>query len=156
MRVVLATLAVGLAVFGLALLIGRQGSQPGANAAGPDLLRRDKGEGGVEIEVLYATPEYVRTSNDKALQKYEPDRNTVFVVAMNTHTVNLGGYDMVKISELVASGKSFAPLRWASTSDNVHHRSGVLTFPKFQPLFPAELLIKTIAGVPVRRFQWAP
>ncbi len=156
MRVVLAALLIGLAVFGLVLLIGRQGPEPGASAAGPDLLRRDKGEGGVEIEVLYATPDYVRTSNDRALQKYDPDRNTVFVVAMNTHTVDLSAYDMVKISELVAGGKRHAPLRWQSTSDNAHHRSGVLIFPKIQPPFPVELLIKTVAGIPVRRLQWAP
>jgi len=155
-RVVLGALAVGLAVFGLVLLVGRAGSDSGADAAGPNLLRRDRGEGGVEIEVLYATPEYARTSNDKALQKYEPDRYAVFVVAMNTHTVDLSGYDMVKISELVAGGKRYAPLRWQSTSENAHHRSGVLIFPKIQPPFPVELLIKTVAGIPVRRFQWTP
>ena len=156
MRVVIGALAVGLAVFALVLLIGPSGSEPGANAASSNLLRRDRGEGGVEIEVLYATPEYARSSNDKALQKYEPDRYAVFVVAMNTHTVDLIGYDMVKISELVAGGKRYAPLRWQSTSENAHHRSGVLIFPKIQPPFPVELLIKTVAGIPVRRFQWAP
>ncbi len=157
MRALLAALGVGLAMFGLVLLAGRWGTGTGAGAAtGPTLLQRDRGEGGVEVEVLYVTPEYLRTSNDRALQKYEPDRNTVFVVAMNTHTVDLSGYDMLKISELVAGGKRYAPVRWQSSSDSSHHRSGVLIFPKAQPPFPVELLIKAIAGVPVRTFRWAP
>ncbi len=156
MRTVIAALAVGGVVFGLVFLVtaGRQSQEPQAQAA-PSYVQRDRGEGGVEIEVVYVTPDYLRTG-DSSAQRYSPDRYTVFLVSMNTHSVDLAGYDMVKISELRVAGKTFAPLRWESTSENNHHRSGALVFPKVDTSQPAELVIKTIAGVPQRLYRWQP
>lgn len=158
MRMILAALAIGLAAFGAVFLLtaDRSGSQRDV-AAAPAYVQRDSGEGSVEIEVTYATPEFLRLpANIQAVKRYQPDRYAVFLVAMNTHSVNLSAYDMVKVSELKAGGKRYAALRWESTSDNNHHRSGALIFPKVDPRLPAELIIKTIAGVPERIFRWAP
>jgi len=149
--------AVGAAALTIALRAGPGRvipAHPAVAASAP--VQRDGGEGGVQIEVLYVTAEYAQRSNDARLQQWQPDRYAVFRVSMDTHTVDLSGYDMVKVSELVAGGKRYAPLRWVSISDSSHHRSGALIFPRIEPVLPVELLIKTVAGVPVRSFRWAP
>lgn len=168
MKILIAVLIAGGLAFGAVWWFtgGRPAQQPAATpvlnpsiASGSEVghayVQRDKGEGGVEIEVTHVTPEYV-TSVNKDAAKYEPDKYAVFLVAMNTHSVDLSGYDMVKISELRAAGKTLAPLRWVSTSDNSHHRAGVLIFPQVDPAQTVELTIKTIAGVPARTFRWTP
>lgn len=164
MRKILVALLIGAVAFGLVLFVtsrpqsGAPEVQAGPGYAQPGTGRywaqRDQGQGGVEIEVIYATPEYLKSAGGAQAARYQPDRYTVFVVSMNTHSVDLLQYDMVKVSEVKAGGKMYAPLRWESTSDNNHHRSGVLIFPKADP--PLELVIKTIAGVPARTFRWAP
>lgn len=156
MKILITALVVGMIVFGAVWWFTADRPSPGpAVVAGQVYVQRDKGEGGVEIEVTFVTTEYVRSVNKDAA-KYEPDKYAVFLVAMNTHSVDLSGFDMVKISELRAGGKSLAPLRWISTSDNSHHRAGVLIFPKVDEKQAVELIIKTIAGVPARTFRWAP
>ncbi len=156
MRTLIAALAAGLVVFGLVFLVtaGRQSQEPQAQAA-PSYVQRDQGKGGVEIEVTYVTPDYLRAGGSSA-QRYSPDKYTVFLVSMNTHSVDLAGYDMAKISELRVAGRTYAPLRWESTSDDNHHRSGALIFTKVDLSLPAELVIKAVAGVPVRTFRWMP
>lgn len=158
MRSLLIALAIGVIAFGAVLVLtaDRSGQAPEV-AAAPAYVQRDRGEGGVEIEVIYVTADYLRTARDaQAVQRYQPDRYAVFLVTMNTHSIDLLAYDMVKVSELKVSGKTYTPLRWESTSDNTHHRSGVLIFPKIDPPLPVELVIKTVAGVPARTFRWAP
>jgi len=119
-------------------------------ASSSSLTQRDGGEGAVEVEVTLVVP----GTPDAA--KFGADSQTVFLVSMNTHSVDLAGYDLVKLSELLVAGQRFAPLRWVSTSDTNHHRSGALIFPKADRGAGLELRIKTIAGVPVRTFRWAP
>src|SRR3990170_1498982 len=168
MRILVAVLVVGVIAFGAVWwFTGNRSArdsavQPALNpsvasgsGATPGYVQRDKGEGGVEIEVTYVTPEYMR-SGGKDAQRYEPDKYAVFLVSMNTHSVDLSGYDMVKISELRAGGKTLAPLRWVSTSDDSHHRAGALIFPKVALAQAVELVIKTVAGVPARTFRWTP
>lgn len=162
MRTVMAAIAVGVVVFGGVYLLtlrlsGPSAAQgePGPAAAAPGYVQRDRGEGAVEIEVIFVTPEYLRAGGADAA-RYEPDRYSVFLVSMNTHSVDLSRYDMVQVSELRAGSQTLRPLRWISTSDDSHHRAGVLIFPQVDLARPVELLIKTIAGVPARTFRWTP
>lgn len=149
---------IGVAVFAAAffLLPGARVSTPTpaaesvqAGSSGP-LTRRDNGEGAVEIEVTLVAP-----GSPQAV-KYGAATETAFIVSMNTHSVDLTGYDLTKASELVAAGRTLTPIRWTSTSDDSHHRAGVLSFPKVDRSGVLELRIKAIAGVPVRVFRWAP
>lgn len=152
-----ATAVLGWGVLALTLAGALSPLTPASPAlAASDPVQRDRGEGGVQIEVLYVTAAYAQRSNDARLRQWQPDKFTVFRVTLDTHSVDLGGYDLLKISELVAGSKRYAPLRWERISDSSHHRSGALIFPKIDPPLPVELLIKTVAGIPVRRFQWAP
>lgn len=156
MRILVAALVVGVIAFGAVWwFTADRSARDSAVQAGPGYVQRDKGEGGVEIEVIYVTSEYMRSDGEDA-QRYEPDRYAVFLVSMNTHSVDLSGFDMVKISELRAGGRTLTPLRWVSTSDDSHHRAGALIFPKVAPAQAVELLIKTVAGVPARTFRWTP
>lgn len=157
MRSVVAALVIGVIVFGGVWWFTGNRFTPEAAAveAGPAYTQKDGGEGGVEIAATYVTPDYVRSVNKEAA-KYEPEKYAVFLVSMNTHSVDLSGYDMVKISELRVSGKTLAPVRWVSTSDDSHHRAGALIFPKVDAKQAVELAIKTIAGVPARTFRWTP
>ena len=154
MRVVIVAVLIGAAVFaGIYFVALRSSDAPEATRpataaqVAPANVQRDQGEGGVEIEVTFGGP---------GAAAYEPDRYSVFLVAMNTHSVDLSGDDLVALSELRAGGKSFTALRWISTADDSHHRSGVLIFPKAVAGQPLEMIIKSVAGVPVRTFRWAP
>ncbi|MDQ7842391.1 MAG: hypothetical protein QN141_03655 [Armatimonadota bacterium] len=153
MRAAFVAMAIGAVVFGGVYLFllrpsaaPEQGAAVGA-AAERGRVQRDRGEGGVAIEVTYDDPE---AAGDEA------DRYTVFLVALTTHSGDLSTYDMVKISELRVGGRTFRPLRWVSTSDDSHHRSGILIFPKVPSGQPVELAIKGIAGVAARTFRWSP
>jgi hypothetical protein len=80
----------------------------------------------------------------------------VFVVAMNTHSVDLSSYDLATLSELRAGEQRLSPVRWVATSNNTHHRSGGLVFPEVDRAAVLELRLSAIAGVPVRLFRWNP
>jgi hypothetical protein len=78
-----------------------------------------------------------------------------FVIAMNTHSVDLSD-DLVRISTLRDdSGKEYKPTGWDGPVGGGHHRSGTLTFAALpnKPKF-VELVIKGLAGVPERVFKW--
>lgn len=160
MRAWILAVVIGAAVFAAVFFVlpGRRVANsispaPAQAASSSSLTQRDQGQGAVEIEVTLVLP----GSPDAA--KYSADTQTVFLVTMNTHSVDLSGYDLVKVSELVAIGKTFQPTRWVGTSDGSHHRSGALIFAqpkKVDRNAGLELRIKTIAGVPVRTFRWTP
>jgi hypothetical protein len=87
----------------------------------------------------------------------------VFTVAMNTHSVDLDGYDLSKLAVLRTNqGTEAQPASWDAAKGG-HHREGTLTFPVTaadgKPLLgPAthslELTIRGVAGVPERTFRW--
>ena len=78
-----------------------------------------------------------------------------FQVRMNTHSVNLGE-DMVAVSLLRDDqGREYRPLRWDGSPPGGHHRNGVLEFPNLEGNIKSfTLLIRNIAGVPERTFEW--
>lgn len=87
----------------------------------------------------------------------------VFTVAMNTHAVDLDGYDLRQLAVLrTDKGQDVRPIGWDAPKGG-HHRQGALTFPAKaadgSPLIASntrsvELVIRDVAGVPERTFQW--
>ena len=87
----------------------------------------------------------------------------VFDVAMDTHSVDLDGYDLKKLALLRDDrGKEVRPSAWDAPKGG-HHREGPLTFPKKSSdgstvIGPdtrrIQLVIRDVAGVPERRFEW--
>jgi len=88
---------------------------------------------------------------------------TIFNVAMNTHAVDLDGYDLKQLAVLwIDGGREVQPASWEAPKGG-HHRSGTLTFPATgpdgKPLIASgahtiELMIRGVAGVPERVFAW--
>ncbi len=88
-----------------------------------------------------------------------------FRVALDTHAVELDGYDLRQLAVLrTAQGREVRPSGWDAPKGG-HHREGTLTFPATaadgSPMIgPAtgilELVIRDVAGVPERVFRWTP
>jgi hypothetical protein len=79
----------------------------------------------------------------------------VFKVRLNTHSGDLSS-DMVKVCILQDSqGKEYKAIRWNGSPPGGHHRSGTLEFPELKGSPKSvKLIIKGVAGVPVRTFEW--
>ena len=79
----------------------------------------------------------------------------IFKVRLNTHSVDLG-YDMVRVSMLQDSqGREYKAIRWNGSPPGGHHRSGTLEFPELKGSPKSvKLVIKGVAGVPERTFEW--
>ncbi|MBN9392843.1 MAG: hypothetical protein J0I20_32730 [Chloroflexi bacterium] len=89
----------------------------------------------------------------------------VFTVAMDTHSVNLDGYDLRQLAVLkTASGQEIKPVSWEAPAGG-HHRQGTLRFPAAlatadQPVFGAptgsfQLVIKGVGDLPERVLAWS-
>ena len=90
-------------------------------------------------------------------------RGPTFGIEMNTHAVDLDGYDLRQLTVLrTGDGTMLQPTDWDAPAGG-HHRKGTLTFPTTNPdgqsvIGPAtrtiELVIRDVAGVPERIFRW--
>lgn len=88
----------------------------------------------------------------------------VFTVTMDTHSVDLDGYNLGQLALLrTDDGRQVRPSGWDASSGG-HHRSGTLSFPMTaddgSPLIgpttrTLELVISDVAGVPERVLRWA-
>ena len=88
----------------------------------------------------------------------------VFTVSMDTHSIDLDGYDLSKMVVLKADGREAVPLKWDAPKGG-HHRKGILTFSDKAldgtPLIGPStrniaLVIYDLAGIPERAFKWTP
>ena len=87
----------------------------------------------------------------------------VFQVVMNTHSVDLDAVDLRQLVTLrVDGGAALQPAGWDAPKGG-HHRSGTLTFPASTAdgsptIGPGshtiDLVIRDVAGVAERAFQW--
>lgn len=78
-----------------------------------------------------------------------------FDVAMNTHSVELGAFDLSKLAVLKAdAGAEIAPSAYKGGSG--HHVEGKLSFPtdKLAGAKTLSLILKNVAGVAERTFTW--
>lgn len=92
-----------------------------------------------------------------------PGAGMVFDVAMDTHVVDLDGYDLSRLVVLrTTDGRETPPLRWDAPKGG-HHRKGALIFSDValdsKPFITAdtrgiELVIYDVAGVAQRSFRW--
>lgn len=84
--------------------------------------------GGVELDVLWLAPEYVKAKGNPYSQ-FNPEQDTVFQIAMTTHSGDLLQYDLAKLATLRVGDKEIAPVKWEYTNRDSHHPEGVLVFP---------------------------
>jgi hypothetical protein len=88
---------------------------------------------------------------------------SVFAVEMDTHAVDLDGYDLRQLAVLrTDQGQEIRPGGWNAPMGG-HHRSGMLTFPATladgTPVIgpntrTLELVIRNVGGIPERMFTW--
>lgn len=91
------------------------------------------------------------------------DAGPTFDVTMDTHSVDLDGYDLRKLAVLRNdSGQEVRARAWAAPKGG-HHREGTLSFPEKTANGGAmigkdtreiRLIIRDVAGVPERSFEW--
>ena len=94
-----------------------------------------------------------------------PVAGPIFYVVMDTHAVDLDGFDLKQLAFLRINGaREVQPTGWDAPKGG-HHRTGTLTFPAKAADGSAliapdartiELVIRDIAGVPERVFRWTP
>jgi hypothetical protein len=94
-----------------------------------------------------------------------PDDGFVFNIAMDTHSVDLDGYDLSELAVLILDGElEVRPRGWDAPSGG-HHRKGTLRFPdvsvdgtpiEVSRVRSVQLIVKDVAGVPERSFTWNP
>ncbi len=89
----------------------------------------------------------------------EGDGLLLFDVSMNTHSVDLDGYDLAELAVLHDdTGNEYYPVSWDSAAGG-HHRRGTLTFPLPDSVSQAkakyiEMMIRDVAGIEERVLKW--
>jgi hypothetical protein len=81
------------------------------------------------------------------------DDSVAFTVALDTHSVDLDGYDLREIALLRVDGRELRPTAWDAPKGG-HHRQGTLVFPASPPGGSMELVIRDVAGIAERSFRW--
>jgi len=86
-------------------------------------------------------------------------KGLVFDIVMDTHSVDLDGYDLKALAVLKdGSGNEYRPTAWDSAAGG-HHRTGKLAFAlpdslKQGEAKPVTLVVRKVAGVAERVFEW--
>src|SRR5713226_3966193 len=125
-----------LAAFVVALLFGN----PRSFGAAAGLTRSHSG-GGVTVKVTYVNP--------------QATGDIRFQVALDTHSVNLDGYDLKSLSSLRDDASQTHQPTEMENKGSGHHREVTLIFPRLSPgAKQIEIVIKDIAGVKERTFRW--
>ena len=117
-----------------------------AEAVSKKDLRRVSEGNSIEIIVLYLNP----------LEK-DPGEDLSFEVRMDTHSADLDGYKVDKLSVLqINDGEELGPLGWFNPGGGGHHMSGTLKFkgPVPDGAGKLRLTIRDIGSVPERVFEW--
>lgn len=147
---------------GAAVLLALVASSTPAGFAQAQATRTDN-QGGVTVKATYLTPAALK-AGDRLAGKVDPQRTIVIAVVLDTHAGDLSTYDFLKNVTLRNDrGQQVAPVRWVSTADGTHHRSGGLLFPKadqtgraIEPQARAlELVVRGLGGITERVLRWS-
>lgn len=74
-------------------------------------------------------------------------------LAINTHSVDISGFDVLGNTRLVMEDKILVPKNWQEVESSSHHMSGMLVFEN-PGRVKMELVVKNLAGVGERRIEW--
>jgi len=122
-RVFLA-LALSLTVLALACSSGG-GAEPKSTAA----LSRTGEAGGVSVEATWLTEDDLGAV-DADLAQYSLNEFVLFKVGLDTHSGDLSKLDLKSTASLKQSGADVQAEAWVNLTNDSHHRSGVLVFPR--------------------------
>lgn len=141
----------GLLVAGLVTLAcssGDGGGGPGANTD-DERFTRTASVGEIEVEV-----KWLGSDDDigEEFAGYPFDEFVLLEVSLDTHSGDLGSIDMAGAARLLAGGNSREPEEWIASSDDGHHRSGVLIFAREALTGPVALSVDL--GAESAEFGW--
>ena len=108
-----------------------------AFAASSSSSSASNSSGGVTVKATYRAP--------------QPQSELRIEISIDTHTVDLDGYDLQKLARLRdAGGKTYEPVK-VEAKGSGHHRSAEIYFPRPPDgAQQVEIVIKDIAGVKER------
>lgn len=117
---------------------------PGFSAEVPQPVQtavRDRGAGGVTVSATWLG---VR------------DDRLAFRLSLDTHSVDLSGFDVLANTALRAgSGQELRPVRWQEERTSSHHRAGVVYFPLPRSLQGGlVVVVRNLAGVDERELMF--
>lgn len=118
---------------------------------------RRESKGGIEVEIIWVTPEYLRARGQKPTPEQERDliSNLVFNIALTTHAGNLMNFDFAGSTSLKINGQEAGKGTWQLVSADAHHPEGILRFASpVEPVKDLTLIIKGLGEVPERVFKW--
>lgn len=115
----------GVLVAGLVTLACSSGGDDGASPDSEDGFTRTASAGSIEVEATW-----IGAGDEMGadLTGYPPDRFLLLEVKLDTHSGDLGSIDMVEGARLRTGAGSIEPEAWVASSDDAHHRAGVLVF----------------------------
>ncbi len=168
-RLGLAVAGLGMVVIGLAACSSPEAKAPSASAVAAALSKSQSAapaSGGSAAATAGAT----KTSEGGSVtiqatweNQKEAGASISFTIAMDTHSVNLDGFDLGRLSSLRNDrGQEVKADRWEAPSGG-HHRSGILSFPSKdgsgKPVIgpgvkSLELVMRDVAGVKERVLRW--
>lgn len=82
----------------------------------------------------------------------DKDGVIIMEIQANTHSVELSGYDLRRMTTLERAGKKYTPSSASSLSG--HHAKGIITFDRVEGKGPVTVLITGIPQVMERVFSW--
>jgi len=131
----------------LALVVGLilWTSMAGAFSLFRDKLTREDSQGAVDVSATYLVPKETEAINKVS-----------FKLTLNTHSVDLTGYDLGKISSIqFDEAEPVTGGVWDFTG-SAHHFKGIMTFNYFVPDGTKRLrfVIKNLDDVKKRVFEW--
>ena len=130
-------LTVAAVLMGLVTLACSSSGEP-PESKGVDGFTRTATAGGVDVEVTWLGSD---DEPREGLDAYPLDRFLLLEVGLDTHSGDLGSIDMVEAARLKADGDSLEPEEWIASSDDSHHRSGVLVFARELKVGPVMLTV---------------
>jgi len=132
----------------LAVLVGlacSSGDSDGSpDSEGEEGSTRTVSVGGIDVEATWLG------SGDQLgddLEAYPLGSFLLLEVSLDTHSGDLGSVDLVEAAKLNTGAGPLEPEAWVASSDESHHRSGVLVFPRRYLVPPLKLNVALEDGV---------
>lgn len=169
----LITLALLIVAGVAAACVGKGASSPGGQetpaftpaakqtGSTESFTRTDGGQSGVTVEATWVTPSHLQQMPQDFLKDYPLSSFTFIHLKLDTHSVDLGRYDLAGLSTLGdRSDRSTPATAWVAIKESSHHREGVLVFPGqsnegwMSEKGVAELRLSGVGGVSERILQW--
>jgi hypothetical protein len=114
--------------------------------------------GGLASSLVAQEPVYARqTSQGEVVLEVQPrweEGVLLFEITANTHTVELGGVDLLKSTRLLMGADTLAPV--SAGSFKGHHASVTVRFEIRNRPEKFDLEIRDVPDVPVRVLRWPP